>query len=131
MMYFTQGGTLDSAASVLRISRSRAVVYINECINVLNSMVTKHIDLPCGAERRAVAEGFYKVVGFPGVIGAVDGTLIAISRSQDYESWYCRKRFPVVNVQAVVDYRLSRYGQALITTSRYGMDLVLESASVS
>ncbi|EGZ10365.1 hypothetical protein PHYSODRAFT_518778 [Phytophthora sojae] len=89
MMYFAQGGTMDSAASVMGILRPRAV----------------HVDLPSASEVEAVEAGFFKVAGFPGVVGAGDGTLIAIPRPHDFEGWYYRKGFPAVNVQAIVDHR--------------------------
>ncbi|EEY65594.1 uncharacterized protein PITG_03099 [Phytophthora infestans T30-4] len=39
----------------------------------------------------SIEGGFFDVAGFPGTIGAVDGTLIRISRPHDFEGWYCRK----------------------------------------
>ncbi|KAG2964440.1 hypothetical protein PC118_g20319 [Phytophthora cactorum] len=83
MLYLAQGGTMDEAATVLGISRPRAVVYINDCLDVPSAMSAKYVLLP----------------------GAVDRTLIAIPRPHDFEGWYCRKGFPAVNVQAVVDHR--------------------------
>ncbi|KAG3080098.1 hypothetical protein PI125_g20547 [Phytophthora idaei] len=83
MLYLAQGGTMDEAAIVLGISRPRAVVYINDCLGVPSAVSAKYVLLP----------------------GAVDGTLIAIPRPHDFEGWYCRKGFPAVNVQAVVDHR--------------------------
>ncbi|EEY54699.1 uncharacterized protein PITG_20369 [Phytophthora infestans T30-4] len=86
ILYLAQGGTMDEAATVLGISRPRSVVI-----------------LPKASEVASLEAGFFAVAGFPGVVGAVDGTLIAIPRP-DFEGWYCRKGFPAVNVQAVVDH---------------------------
>ncbi|GMF26973.1 unnamed protein product [Phytophthora fragariaefolia] len=47
MMYFAQGGTMDSAASVLGISRPSALVYINDCIEVLSPMAAKYCTWIC------------------------------------------------------------------------------------
>ncbi|GMF31910.1 unnamed protein product [Phytophthora fragariaefolia] len=58
MMYFAHGGTMDSATSVLGISRPRAVVYINNCIEVLSSIATKYVDRPRASEMEAVGAGF-------------------------------------------------------------------------
>jgi hypothetical protein len=52
-----------------------------------------------------IAAAFEEVGDFPGICGAVDGSLIEVKRSRDYEGWYCRKGFPAFNVQVVVDHR--------------------------
>ncbi|KAF4136322.1 DDE superfamily endonuclease [Phytophthora infestans] len=95
---------MDEAATVLGISRPRSVVYINDCLDVLSSMAATKVILPKASEVASLEAGFFAVAGFPGVVGAVDGTLIAIPRPHDFEGWYCRKGFPAVNVQAVVDH---------------------------
>ncbi|KAE9324344.1 hypothetical protein PF001_g3474 [Phytophthora fragariae] len=97
---------MDSAAMVRGISRPRAVVYINECLDVLSTMATTYVVLPNANEVQAV-EDFFTVACFPGVVGAVDGTIIAIPRPHDFEGWYCRKGFPAVDVQAIVDHMRS------------------------
>ncbi|KAG4043402.1 hypothetical protein PC123_g21128 [Phytophthora cactorum] len=96
---------MDEAATVLGVSRPRAVVYINDCLDIISSMAATHVVLPEASEVESVEAGFFAVAGFAGVVGTVDGTLIAIPRPYDFEGWYCRKEFPAVNVQAVVDHR--------------------------
>ncbi|KAG4061680.1 hypothetical protein PC123_g3451 [Phytophthora cactorum] len=121
---------MDEVATVLGVSRPRAVVYINDCLDVLSSMAATHVVLPEASEVESVEAGFFAVAGFPGVVGAVDGTLIAIPCPHDFEGWYCRKGFPAVNVQAVVDHRGAfapfLFDLVPTTTSRCGMDLALE-----
>lgn len=95
---------MDQAATVVGISRTRAVNYINETLNVLSTMADKVIKFPSGNELSVVENGFYSIAGFPNVVGAIDGTLIEISRPRDYKGWYCRKNYPAVNVQAMVDH---------------------------
>ncbi|KAG4058844.1 hypothetical protein PC123_g6195 [Phytophthora cactorum] len=68
-------------------------------------MAKEVVSLPCEDELPTVEDGFVAIAGFPGVVGAVDGTLAAIQRLREHEEWYCRKNFPAVNVQAVVDHR--------------------------
>ncbi|KAE9360998.1 hypothetical protein PF008_g1465 [Phytophthora fragariae] len=104
MMYLAQGGTMDPAASALGISRSRGVVYINETLVVLSAMARKFVVMPSADETAVIEEGFFATAGFPGTVGAVDGTLVRIARPHDFEGWYCRKNFPAVNVQAIVDH---------------------------
>ncbi|KAG3232211.1 hypothetical protein PI124_g22700 [Phytophthora idaei] len=97
--------TMDQAASVMGVSRPRAVVYINDTLEVLVKMAKRNVVMPRLEELHAVEEGFEAIAGFPGVVGALDGTLIKIPRPRDFEGWYCRKGFPAVNVQAIVDHR--------------------------
>ncbi|KAG6951837.1 hypothetical protein JG688_00013565 [Phytophthora aleatoria] len=43
--------------------------------------------------------------GLSGVVGAVYGSLFAINRPADHKGFYCRKFYPALNMQAVVDHR--------------------------
>ncbi|KAG2993613.1 hypothetical protein PC129_g4792 [Phytophthora cactorum] len=104
-MYLAKGSTIVKAASVLGISKTRTVVYNNSVLDVLSGMAKEVVSLPCEDELPTVEDGFVAIAGFPGVVGAVDGTLAAIQRLREHEEWYCRKNFPAVNVQAVVDHR--------------------------
>ncbi|KAE9158206.1 hypothetical protein PF004_g31955 [Phytophthora fragariae] len=104
MYYLAQGGQMDQAGMPLGISHTRSVVYINEMLDVLCSMDTRYICMPTEQELESVELGFEAVTGFPNVVGAIDGTLVPIQRPKDFEGWYCRKMFPAVNVQAVVDH---------------------------
>lgn len=103
MLFLARGGTEDSAATILGVSRSRAVEYVNQVLDTLDCLSRQYIRMPTAAELPAVEAGFYRVGGFPGVVGAIDGTLIKIPRPADYEGWYSRKNYPALNVQAVVD----------------------------
>jgi len=106
MVYLSSGGTIDSAASLLRMSKTSAVGYTNQVLMVLTRMAKTTTSMPSTrVEIEQVRLGFEKIAGFPDVIGAVDGYLIRISRPAEHEGWYCRKNFPVVNMQAVVDHR--------------------------
>ncbi|GMF21663.1 unnamed protein product [Phytophthora fragariaefolia] len=55
------------------------------------------------AERRRIEQQFRCKRGFPDVVGAVDGSLIAIQRPADFNGFYCRKNYPAINVQGIVD----------------------------
>ncbi|EGZ12726.1 hypothetical protein PHYSODRAFT_517190 [Phytophthora sojae] len=81
-------------------------MYINQVLAVLSRMAKQHIFIPTTqTEVDCVREGFENISGFPDVIGAVDGSLIRICRPAEHEGWYCRKKFPAVNMQAVVDHK--------------------------
>ena len=56
---------------------------------------------------RKVKKGFFNRDGFPNVIWAIDGTLIAIKGpSKDEPLYVCRKGFHAINVQVVCDFEL-------------------------
>ncbi|XP_046578692.1 putative nuclease HARBI1 [Haliotis rubra] len=68
--------------------------------------VLNNIHFPWGPQEQiAVKEGFYKLSGFPKVLGAVDGTFIPIRRPPIVEeaAFVCRKGYHAVNVQAICD----------------------------
>ena len=46
---------------------------------------------------------FQKRRGIPGVVGAIDGTLIDIQRPKGYDGFYNRNGDPSLNIQSVVD----------------------------
>ncbi|KAI9992805.1 hypothetical protein PInf_014695 [Phytophthora infestans] len=83
MLYLAKGGTMDQAATALGISRPRSVVYINDTLDVLSAMAKSIISMPPEEELAAVEDGFYATAGFPDTIGAVDGTLVRITRPHD------------------------------------------------
>jgi hypothetical protein len=104
IIYLAQGCTMDAAASILGISRPRAVVYINDTLDVLSSLASTYVVMGQPSELPGIAQGFEKIAEFPDVVGAVDGTLVKIPRPHDFEGLYCRKNFPAVNAQAIVDH---------------------------
>ncbi|RVE51570.1 hypothetical protein evm_003702 [Chilo suppressalis] len=56
------------------------------------------------SERNAVARRFSDQFGFPGVLGCIDGTHVAIIRPQDYEeAYFNRKMYHSLNVLAICD----------------------------
>ncbi|GMF27643.1 unnamed protein product [Phytophthora lilii] len=63
MLYLAQGGTMDEAATVLGISRPRAVVYINDCLDVLSSMAATKVVLPKASEVASLEAGFSRLRG--------------------------------------------------------------------
>lgn len=84
MIYLSTGGTIDSAASVMGMSS--AVVYINHVLAVLTRMAKAEIKMPTTqVEIEESRHGFEQIAGFPDVIGAVDGSLMRISRPSEHE----------------------------------------------
>ncbi|EPZ36187.1 hypothetical protein O9G_002253, partial [Rozella allomycis CSF55] len=87
------------------ISKYSAVHYVHQVVNVLYKISNTIIKLPqTGTHWVSIAYGFEKIKSFPGVVGAIDGTLIPIDRPKDFEGWYCRKNFTALNMQGICDH---------------------------
>jgi hypothetical protein len=56
-------------------------------------------------EIQEIKEGFFDIASFPNVVGAIDGTLIAIQGIKSIElvenDFVCRKGFHALNVQGL------------------------------
>ncbi len=97
---------MREAGNVFGMGKSSAIRYINAVTIVIVGMMDKIIKLPSTpAKWKEIMDGFEGVCGFPNVCGARDGTLIEIERPCDHEGWYCRKGYPAINVQGVVDHK--------------------------
>ncbi|DAZ99311.1 TPA: hypothetical protein N0F65_005479 [Lagenidium giganteum] len=81
------------------------MMYLAHVLDVLVSLAPHYIKMATTKDAIAqVTEGFNDIAGFPDTVGAMDCTLVRICRPSDYEGWYCRKNYLVVNVQAIVDH---------------------------
>ncbi|XP_052741355.1 putative nuclease HARBI1 [Bicyclus anynana] len=68
-------------------------------------MRRKYISFPNSLEERnKVRTRFYQKLNFPGILGCIDCTQVAIIRpSQNEERFYCRKHYHSLNVQLICD----------------------------
>jgi DDE superfamily endonuclease len=99
----SQGGYREVEA-VFGVSKSWAVETVAVVMDVVAGMSKRYICWPKDAEDWDRVElGFYSKHGVPGVVGAIDGSIFSIKRPVDFEGFYCRKGFPALNVQSVVD----------------------------
>ena len=87
------------------MGRASAWGYIEEIIDILIIRIGPNVvRLPkTTQEWEACCKEFESICGFPDVCLAVDGSLIELLRTLNYEGWYCRKGYPAINVQCVVD----------------------------
>ncbi|KAL0810556.1 hypothetical protein ABMA28_010676 [Loxostege sticticalis] len=89
------------------ISQPSASRCIHEVVEALNDpeIVKKYIRFPQNLqERQILKERFYRKFGIPGVIGCIDGTLVALKKPADNEErFYCRKGYHARNVQLITD----------------------------
>jgi hypothetical protein len=107
MHYLSHSGGLDESGSIFGISKPMAQRYVKQVVKVLNvCYLHTTIRFPTSQQGwNEIAFGFERICGFPHVVGAIEGSLIAVNRFHDFEGWYCRKGFPAFKMQAVVDHR--------------------------
>lgn len=106
--YLTHKCTMFEAAAMFGMSKRVVCKYIWEVVDILNSIVDEWVYFPKrrdDIEWDEIMSNFEKTAKFPGVCGAMDGTLIEVERPADFEGFYCRKGFPGFNVLAIVDHR--------------------------
>ena len=105
LRYLGKGGFLSEIGDLHGLDKSSVSRCFHETVNGLCG-VLDNIYFPWSAEDQTrVKLGFYRISGFPKVIGAVDGTLIPIKRPPITEeaAYICRKMYHAINVQAVCD----------------------------
>ncbi|ETN09135.1 hypothetical protein PPTG_11167 [Phytophthora nicotianae INRA-310] len=78
MVYLASGGSMDNAATVLGMSKSSAVVYINQVLSVLSKMAKQKITLPSTSAE--IKRDFQPKSGLNGSIGVT----MAVMSPHDY-----------------------------------------------
>lgn len=74
-------------------------------IMALNSISPEVIIWPRGARVAVVSNGFSRLAGFRGVLGAIDGTYVPIKApTENPESYINRKCFHAVTLQIICDH---------------------------
>ncbi|XP_063838174.1 putative nuclease HARBI1 [Ostrinia nubilalis] len=86
----------------------KCVAEVTEALNK-PEILQRHIAFPGNREERmAVMKGFMDVFGFPGVVGCIDGTHIAIIRPHDFEeAFFNRKHYHSLNAMIICDAELN------------------------
>lgn len=94
--------TVGSAVGASQSSISRI---ITAATNVLVPKVNNYINFPDSQQESLdIIKGFHDIARFPGILGAIDGTQIAIRAPFENEPIYVnRKGFHSLNVQVIVD----------------------------
>ncbi|EGZ05385.1 hypothetical protein PHYSODRAFT_376748, partial [Phytophthora sojae] len=105
MLYYVASmGGFRETAQTFGVSKSWAITAVNELLTAIADDYRRYIYSPSSLEDwSALQEAFEIRAGVPLVCAAVDGTLIELARFENYEGWYCRKGYPAVNLQVVVD----------------------------
>lgn len=105
LRFLAKGDYLSEVADLHGVSVPSASRIIHSVCPALCRQLNS-INFPTTAdELKRVKDGFYKIAHFPNVIGTIDGTLIPIQgmSGDDEPNFICRKGFPSINVQGVVD----------------------------
>ncbi|XP_072397459.1 uncharacterized protein [Diabrotica undecimpunctata] len=100
-LWFTsnQGATFRDVADRFNLSISTLHAYVNSVVYFLSQLSEKVIVWPSTQEARIIARSFEEM-GFPGVIGCIDGTHIKIDTPQeDPDSYLNRKKFHSIQVR--------------------------------
>ena len=109
LFYLTHPGSHSDAAQVFGMSKTSSIRFIRQITEILiDCMSTTVIRLPNGPndpEWDNLATGFEQKCGFPNCCLAVDGSLFQIERPDEFFGWYCRKGYPAINAQLVVDHK--------------------------
>lgn len=86
------------------MGKATAFRVVRRVTYALHCLASCFIKWPRGEQATRVIEEFQRAKGFPGVIGAVDGSLIQIrAPKEDAASYICRKKYPAILLQAVCD----------------------------
>jgi len=103
--YLAHGGTMHNAGSLFGAPKTVAQTAVHQIVAVLGTFVDETICSPSTQEAWIkVCRGIEGVAGMPGVVGAIDGSLIRIERFADFNIWYYRRGYPAFNMMSVVDH---------------------------
>ncbi|KAH3730466.1 hypothetical protein DPMN_056454 [Dreissena polymorpha] len=104
LRYLATGDFYSEVGDLHGVSKSTVSRVLGSFLDVLNEQLD-NIKFPMSPEeRQAIKLEFYQKSRIPGVIGAIDGTLVPIIGPHENEEVFrSRKGFHALNVQAVVD----------------------------
>ncbi|ETP06417.1 hypothetical protein F441_17195 [Phytophthora nicotianae CJ01A1] len=103
LYFFASSGGYRETATAMGMNKSYVIDIVDEVARVLYVVSKKAVSFPRDLDGwDAVQKDFMVRCGYPGVVGAVDGSLLEIDRPEDYEGFYCRKGYPAINIQAIV-----------------------------
>ncbi|KAE9293343.1 hypothetical protein PR003_g24527 [Phytophthora rubi] len=103
-LYFLASvGGYAEVADAMKMTRSYVIDIVDEVVRVLNEAADSVICFSHDQRGWDRVESQFAVRwGYPGVVDAVDGSLLAIQRPKEFDGFYCRKGYPALNMQAIV-----------------------------
>lgn len=108
MAYFANGSFQLCVAGCSGISVASVCKIVRTISTVLCGLVKNYIKFPEPNEITDLTSNFFKVYGFPGVVGCIDGSYINILNpgGDDAELYKSQKGRCAINVMAVCDHNL-------------------------
>ena len=101
----THGASLFICSEMFAIGKSTVSLVLHDIVQAINMTVRSEIAWPSGEKMRETEARFHALCGLPGVLGAIDGTHISISKPRvgpiDY--YYFKSGGHTLNCQAVVN----------------------------
>lgn len=101
----SHGANFTICSEMFAIGRSTVSKVLREVVHAINECLRHELVWPTGERMREKQRGFAALCGLPGVVGAIDGMHVAISKPQhvpvDY--YYFKSGGYSLNCQAVVD----------------------------
>ena len=106
LQYYATGTFHYVVGDPLQVSQSTACRVIRRVTNALSGKINDFVKFPNNNNSVKVKDGFYRLRGFLGVIGCVDGTHIWIIGPHEHEADYVnRKGYHSINVQVICDHK--------------------------
>ncbi|XP_064455042.1 putative nuclease HARBI1 [Ornithodoros turicata] len=104
LKFLASGSFFITCGDTVHVHVSTASRIVRALVLALLHHLHKYVRFPIGDEAGSVKETFLRKGGFPGIVGAVDGTHIRIQAPVQHEENYInRKGFHSLNGQVVVD----------------------------
>ena len=106
LWYLSNQETFRSVADRFGLSKGSLHYFLGNFCRLMSGekILPQLISWPEKTEYSQIAEGFAQRAGFPGVIGAIDGTYVPITGPTEFrDSYICRKGFPAFHLQGVCD----------------------------
>jgi hypothetical protein len=109
LWYLASKDTIRQIADRFNVSESTCVSQIRQVVNaVVTDVLPRVLSWPSTGEQNEVVRIFEEKWGFPGVVGAIDGTHIKIKAPfQHSENYFNRKGYHSIVLQATCKYDMS------------------------
>lgn len=108
LYFFASPGGYREVAAAMGMNKSYVMCIVDEVCRVLYLSACDAVSFPRDHQGwEDLQAGFAARRGYPGVVGAADGSLLAIDRPEDYDGFYCRKGYPALNIQAATSMFMS------------------------